>query len=128
MNWKIQMKLVIMNTYIDENKNETRCYKYLILVQKNESIKENQIINREIYIIYKRIYIYYSYEKEINKENKFVLGYIDSSLDESNNRINILNLTMAFSNYINVNIIDENLNVQNSTLLNYPKNKFLFNL
>jgi len=117
-----------MNTYIDENKNETRCYKYLILVQKNESIKENQIINREIYIIYKRIYIYYSYEKEINKENKFVLGYIDSSLDESNNRINILNLTMAFSNYINVNIIDENLNVQNSTLLNYPKNKFLFNL
>ena len=36
--------------YIDENKNETRCYKYLILVQKKESIKENQIINREIYI------------------------------------------------------------------------------
>ena len=114
--------------YIDENKNETRCYKYLILVQKKESIKENQIINREIYITYKRIYIYYSYEKEINKKNKFVLGYIDSNLDESNNNIKKLHLTMTFSNYINVSIIDEKLNVQNSTLLNYPKNKFIFNL
>jgi len=114
--------------YIDENKNETRCYKYLILVQKKESIKENQIINRLIYVTYKRIYIYYSYEKEINKENKYVLGYIDSHLDESNNSIKKLNLAMIFSNYINVSIIDKNLNVQNSTLLNYPKNKFLFNL
>ena len=114
--------------YIDENKNETRCYKYLILVQKKESIKENQIINRLIYVTYKRIYIYYSYEKEINKKNKFVLGYIDSNLDESNNNIKKLHLTMTFSNYINVSIIDEKLNVQNSTLLNYPKNKFIFNL
>ena len=81
-----------------------------------------------IYVTYKRIYIYYSYEKEINKENKYVLGYIDSHLDESNNSIKKLNLAMTFSNYINVSIIDKNLNVQNSTLLNYPKNKFLFNL
>ena len=66
--------------FFDENKNETRCHKYLTFVRKKESIEMNQIINKEIHISEERIYIYYNYENEITKESsKYTLGYIDSS-------------------------------------------------
>ena len=111
--------------YFDENKNETRCHKYLTFVRKKESIEMNQIINKEIHISEERIYIYYNYENEITKEStKYTLGYIDSSFGESDDNFKSFNLTMKFSNYINVSIIDENLNEQNSTLLMYPKDKY----
>ena len=112
--------------YFGENKKEKRCYKYLTFVTKKESIEVNQIINHEIHINNEKIFIYYNYENEITDENKFVLGSIETLLNESNNTIKSLNLTMKFSNYINISIIDENLNFQNSTLLMYPENKYLF--
>ena len=111
--------------FFDENKNETRCHKYLTFVRKKESIEMNQIINKEIHISEERIYIYYNYENEITKESsKYTLGYIDSSFGESDDNFRSFNLTMKFTNYINVSIIDENLNEQNSTLLMYPKDKY----
>ena len=111
--------------YFDENKNETRCHKYITFIRKKESIEMNQIINKEIHISEERIYIYYNYENEITKEStKYTLGYIDSSFGESDDKFKSFNLTMKFSNYINVSIIDENLNEQNSTLLMYPKDKY----
>ena len=113
--------------FFDENKNETRCHKYLTFVRKKESIEMNQIINKEIYISEERIYIYYNYENEITKESsKYTLGYIDSSFGESDDNFRSFNLTMKFTNYINVSIIDENLNEQNSTLLIYPNDKYQF--
>ena len=111
--------------YFDENKNETRCHKYITFIRKKESIEMNQIINKEIHISEERIYIYHNYENEITKEStKYTLGYIDSSFGESDDKFKSFNLTMKFSNYINVSIIDENLNEQNSTLLMYPKDKY----
>ena len=113
--------------FFDENKNETRCHKYLTFVRKKESIEMNQIINKEIHISEERIYIYYNYENEITKESsKYTLGYIDSSFGESDDNFRSFNLTMKFTNYINVSIIDENLNEQNSTLLIYPNDKYQF--
>ena len=113
--------------YFDENKNETRCHKYITFIRKKESIEMNQIINKEIHISEERIYIYYNYENEITKESsKYTLGYIDSSFGESDDNFRIFNLTMKFTNYINVSIIDENLNEQNSTLLIYPNDKYQF--
>ena len=113
--------------FFDENKNETRCHKYLTFVRKKESIEMNQIINKEIHINEERIYIYYNYENEITKESsKYTLGYIDSSFGESDDNFRSFNLTMKFTNYINVSIIDENLNEQNSTLLIYPNDKYQF--
>ena len=113
--------------YFDENKNETRCHKYITFIRKKESIEMNQIINKEIHISEERIYIYYNYENEITKESsKYTLGYIDSSFGESDDNFRSFNLTMKFTNYINVSIIDENLNEQNSTLLIYPNDKYQF--
>ena len=113
--------------FFDENKNETRCHKYLTFVRKKESIEMNQIINKEIHISEERIYIYYNYENEITKESsKYTLGYIDSTFGESDDNFRSFNLTMKFTNYINVSIIDENLNEQNSTLLIYPNDKYQF--
>ena len=34
---------------------------------------------------------------------------------------------MKFNDYINISIIDNNFNVQNSTLLMYPKNMYIKN-
>ena len=55
-----------------------------------------------------------------------MLGCVDANFNESNNNNDIkkINLTMKFNDYINISIIDNNFNVQNSTLLMYPKNMY----
>ena len=99
--------------------------KYLIFVKRNESIENDKIISHDIYIKYKRIYIFYSYENEITKNNYKVLGCVDAIFNESNNNhIKKINLSMKFNDYINVSIMDDNFNVINSTLLMYPKNMY----
>ena len=71
-----------------------------------------------------RIIIYYNYESEITDENKKELGYIDTPLSDIPLEERSLKIQMKFSNYVNVTIIDENQNQENSILLSYPKNKF----
>ena len=126
---KINLNEICDDEYLDINKKEKRCYKYLIFVKRNESIENNKIISYDIYIKYKRIYIFYSYENEITKYNYKVLGCVDANFNESNNNNDIkkINLTMKFNDYINISIIDNNFNVQNSTLLMYPKNMYIKN-
>ena len=123
---KINLNEICDDEYLDINKKGKRCYKYLIFVKRNESIENNKIISYDIYIKYKRIYIFYSYENEITKYNYKVLGCVDANFNESNNNNDIkkINLTMKFNDYINISIIDNNFNVQNSTLLMYPKNMY----
>jgi hypothetical protein len=118
---KINPNEICDDEYLDINKKEKRCYQYLIFIKKNESIETNKIINHIIYIKYKRIYIFYSYENKITKDNKKVLGCVDAIFNESNHNIKSINLNMTFTNYINVSIIGNNFTVQNSTLLMYPK-------
>ena len=97
-------------------------------MKRNESIENDKIISHEIYIKYKRIYIFYSYENEITKYNYKVFGCVDTNFNGSNNNdIKKINLTMKFNDYINISIIDNNFNVQNSTLLMYPKNMYIKN-
>ena len=123
---KINLNEICDDEYLDINKKEKRCYKYLIFVRRNDSIENDKIISHEIYIKYKRIYIFYSYENEITKYNYKVLGCVDANFNESNNNNDIkkINLTMKFNDYINISIIDNNFNVQNSTLLMFPKNMY----
>ena len=68
--------------------------------------------------------LYYNYENEITDENKKELGYIDTPLSDIPLEERSLKIQMKFSNYVNVTIIDENQNQENSILLSYPKNKF----
>ena len=114
------------NTICDDaipiDNNEVLCHKYLRFTKKRTSIETNQIINHEIYQINDRIVIYYNYDDDITDENKHELGFLDFPIDEQPRRINI---TMKFSNYINVTVIDNNLGEKYSTLLSYPVNKFL---
>ena len=114
------------NTICDDaisiDNNEVLCHKYLRFTKKRTSIETNQIINHEIYQINDRIVIYYNYDDDITDENKHELGFLDFPIDEQPRRVNI---TMKFSNYINVTVIDNNLGEQYSTLLSYPVNKFL---
>ena len=92
-------------------------------MRRNDSIENDKIISHEIYIKYKRIYIFYSYENEITKYNYKVLGCVDAIFNKSNNNdIKKINLSMKFNDYINISIIDNNFNMKNSTLLMYPKN------
>ena len=124
---KINPNEICDDEYLDINNNIKRCYQYLIFIKKNESIETNKIINHIIYIKYKRIYIFYSYENKITKDNKKVLGYVDAIFNDSNHDIKSINLNMTFTNYINVSIIGNNFTVQNSSLLMYPKNIYLKN-
>ena len=129
ISYETNLNEICDDEYLDINKKEKRCYKYLIFVKRNESIENDKIISHEIYIKYKRIYIFYSYENEITKYNYKVLGCVDANFNESNNNNDIkkINLTMKFNDYINISIIDNNFNVQNSTLLMYPKNMYIKN-
>ena len=124
---KINPNEICDDEYLDINKKEKRCYQYLIFIKKNESIETNKIINHIIYIKYKRIYIFYSYENKITKDNKKVLGCVDAIFNDSNHNIKSINLNMTFTNYINVSIIGNNFTVQNSSLLRYPKSLYLKN-
>ena len=111
------------NEFIDENK-ETRCQTYIKFATERESIKINETKEFSIHPLNERIIIYYNYEDEITNENKLELGYIDSPLSELPLINRNLKVTMKFSNYINVTIIDETENKENSVLLSYPINKF----
>ena len=111
------------NEYTDE-KNEIRCKKNIKYIQKRESIETNTIIEHKIHPLNERIIIYYNYESEITDENKKELGYIDTPLSDIPLEERSLKIQMKFSNYVNVAIIDENQNQENSILLSYPKNKF----
>ena len=109
--------------YIDV-KNEIICQKNIKYIQKRESIETNTIIEHKIHPLNERIIIYYNYESEITDENKKELGYIDTPLSDIPLEERSLKIQMKFSNYVNVTIIDENQNQENSILLSYPKNKF----
>ena len=110
--------------YIDE-KNETRCQKFIIYSLKRQSIEANEIINHNIHpdSMNKKIIIYFSYEDEITNENKKELGAIDISDFDISNRS--LKVGMKFTNYINIIITDEIENKENSILLSYPVSKFI---
>ena len=105
--------------YFDEKNNIIRCHDYLIYAKKRESKYTNEIINKRIHVMNERIIIYYNYEDDINDANKIELGSIEV-LSENKD----VNLTMTFWNFINVTIIDEESDEQNSVLLSYPVNKF----
>ena len=85
--------------YIDE-KNETRCQKFIIYSLKRQSIDANEIINHNINpdSMNQKIMIYFSYEDEITNENKKELGAIDISDFDISNRS--LKVGMKFTNYI----------------------------
>ena len=110
--------------YIDE-KNETRCQKFIIYSLKRQSIDANEIINHNINpdSMNQKIMIYFSYEDEITNENKKELGAIDISDFDISNRS--LKVGMKFTNYINIIITDEIENKENSVLLSYPVSKFI---
>ena len=114
------------NEYTDE-KNQTRCQEYIRYVMKRESVQINKTKEHKIHPLNERIIIYYSYEDEITNENKLELGFIDSPLSELPLIDRNLKINMKFSNYINVTIIDETENKENSVLLSYPINKFFEN-
>ena len=109
--------------YVSKN-YEIRCHEYIIYTQRRQSIDINEIIKHRIYPIDENIIIYYSYEEEIYEENMKELGYIILPISEIPLYKRKLYLSMKFSNYINVTLIDENLGEQNSILLSYPKNNF----
>ena len=111
--------------YFDEQKNQTRCQKYIQFVKRKQSVETNQNITYTIHPFNERIIIYYNYENEITEENRHELGIIDIPYSELplNNRN--LKMHMKFSNYINVTIIDEDENQESSVLLSYPVNKFI---
>ena len=110
--------------YIDE-RNETRCQKFIIYSIKRQSIEANKIISHNIYPDSKnqKIIIYYSYEDEITNENKKELGSIDISDFDLDNKI--LKVSMKFTNYVNIIITDEIENKEKSVLLSYPVSKFI---
>ena len=110
--------------YIDE-KNETRCQKFVIYSTKRQSIEANETISHNIYpdSMNQKIIIYYSYEDEITNENKKELGSIDISDFDLDNKT--LKVIMKFTNYVNIIITDEIENKEKSVLLSYPVNKFI---
>ena len=81
MGLKKKKKNVVKIKFVIDERNETRCQKFIIYSIKRQSIEANKIISHNIYPDSKnqKIIIYYSYEDEITNENKKELGSIDIS-------------------------------------------------
>ena len=94
-------------------------------MKRGESIKINEIREYSIHPLNEKIVIYYSYGDDITDDNKLELGFINSPINKLPLINRKLKVKMKFSNYINVAIIDETLNEENSFSFSYPKNKFL---
>ena len=129
--------------YIDENEEceesfndkegELRCLNYQIFVERGKSIKTNEIIKFYIYPSTNEINVYYSYEEELNKKNKFRLDQNTQNNNELENSSSLsipyndlplknrtISVSMKFSNYLNVTVMDENLNKGNWKIFYYP--------
>ena len=128
--------------YIDKNEEceesfndkegELRCLNYQIFVERGKSIKTNEIIKYYINPSSNEINVYYSFDEELNKKNKLRLDQNTQNSNELENssltipyndlpmKNRTISVSMKFSNYLNVTVMDEKLNKGNWKIFYYP--------
>ena len=101
-------------------KGELVCLKYKIFVERTKSIKTNQVLEHIIKPINDTVNIYSSFDDEINENDKNILDSLEipsSDLPFENRTIIV---SMKFSNYINVSVIDDESKKSNWKIIYYP--------
>ena len=107
------------NDLKDENGNSL-CLNYLIFVERGKSVKTNKDIEKIIRPINNTINIYYAFDDEINEKEINILDTLDipsSDLPLENRTITV---SMKFSNYINVTVMDKESEEVNWKIVYYP--------
>ena len=128
--YRISPATIIVNHYeynkcesLDEDDNgNSLCLmlKHKIFIERGKSVKTNEIIEQIIKPINETINIYYSFEDEINEKEINLLDTLDippSDLPLANRTIVV---SMKFSNYINVTVIDKESDNGNWKIVYYP--------
>ena len=90
----------------DENGN-TLCLKYKIFIERGKSVKTNEIIEKIIKPINETVNIYYSFNDEINEKDINLLDTLDIPPSDLPIKNRTLTISMRFSNYINITVMDK---------------------
>ena len=105
---------------INDSEGKLRCLKYELFIQRGESVKINSIFQKIIQPISNSINIFYSYDDELNDQNKFGLGEINIPESQIPLVNRTLTLSIKFSNLINVTVLDDDNNKGNWAIFYYP--------
>ena len=103
----------------DENGN-SRCLKYKVFIARGIAVKTNQIIQYKIKPINETINIYYSFDDEISQKDSNLLGTLEIPPSEISLENRTITVSMKFSNYINVTVMDEDSKKGNWKIIYYP--------
>ena len=90
----------------DENGNAV-CLKYKIFIERGKSVKTNKIIEKIIKPINETINVYYSFNDEINGKDMNLLDTLDIPPSDLPIKNRTLTVSMRFSNYINITVMDK---------------------
>ena len=128
--------------YIDENEEceekftdkdgDLRCLNYKVFVERGKSIKTNEILTFIIYPSSDVISVFYSFDEDLNKQNS--LKFDNNSPNEEDSESSTIEIpysdlpmknrtisvSMKFSNYLNVTVMDENQNIGKWKIFYYP--------
>ena len=127
--YRISPATIIVNDYeyikcesLDDDNGNSLCLllKHKIFIERGKSVKTNEIIEQFIKPINETINIYYSFEDEINEKEINLLDTLDippSDLPLANRTITV---SMKFSNYINVTVMDKESDYGNWKIVYYP--------
>jgi len=104
---------------INDIEGNLRCLKYELFIQRGESVRISQIFEKVVKPLSNSINVFYSYDGELNDENKEILGEID--IPESSKPLikRTLTISIKFSNLINAKVIDDDNN-EKMKILYYP--------
>ena len=99
---------------------ELRCLRFKQFVERGKSIKTNKVIENLIYPISNEIKIYYAYDEELNEKNINLLDTLEIPLSKLPLKNQTINVSMKFSNYINISVVDVETKQGNWKIIYYP--------
>lgn len=103
----------------DENENLV-CLKYILFVERGKPVKTNEILKYPIKPINETVNIYYAFDEEINEKDANLLDTLEIPPSEMALHNRTISVSMKFSNYINVTVMDEDSKKGNWKIIYYP--------
>ena len=99
---------------------DIQCLRYKKFIERGNSIKTNEILKYIIYPLNDEISIFYSYDEELNENDKNLLETIEIPPSELPLKNRTITVSMKFSNYINITVMDEESYKSNWKIIYYP--------
>ena len=99
---------------------DIQCLRYKKFIERGNSIKTNEILKYIIYPLNEEISIFYAYDEELNENDKNLLETIEIPPSELPLKNRTITVSMKFSNYINITVMDEESYKSNWKIIYYP--------